>query len=192
MGMTPKDIYTALQQVRNTFPKPGEMSIGYVERASDTGAFEGTSQRAFVISMKSAWQLEDKPPTQTFAVNDETVIDYVREVAASVGQTHRRLLVVIDLGADATSVWVTSKTGCFVATAAYGSAMAVEVRVLSEFRDRVLLSSRLGRRFVGLYYRVSPRLASFIRGRNTTRAVIRQLLRALVRGARLSLRRDCS
>lgn len=53
----------------------------------------------------------------------------------------------------------TKKAMCFIATAAYGSAVAPEVAILSNFRDQVLLKSFMGRVFVRCYYFLSPPLA---------------------------------
>ncbi len=51
---------------------------------------------------------------------------------------------------------------CFVATAAYGSDTADEIHILTEFRDSVLMRSRLGTGFVSFYYKAGPPLADFI------------------------------
>lgn len=63
--------------------------------------------------------------------------------------------------------------GCFIATAAYGTAMASEVRYLRAFRDQYLLTSDTGQRLVEWYYRVSPPIADFLRGQSVLRAAVR-------------------
>ena len=57
----------------------------------------------------------------------------------------------------------TKKAGnCFIATAACGNPFAPEVRILSAFRDDVLVRSRIGAAFVRLYYTLSPPVAAVI------------------------------
>ena len=66
--------------------------------------------------------------------------------------------------------------GCFIATAAYGSLMAPHVRILCEFRDRILLPNRFGKSFVDFYYKHSPSAANFIAGHGALRAMVRVTL----------------
>ncbi len=53
-------------------------------------------------------------------------------------------------------------SGCFIATAAYGSRFEPDVRFLRAFRDRVLLKMATGRLFVRTYYLFSPAIARII------------------------------
>jgi hypothetical protein len=52
--------------------------------------------------------------------------------------------------------------GCFIATAAYGSFLHPHVKILREFRDKYLMSHKLGRSIVNIYYKFSPSIARFI------------------------------
>lgn len=69
-----------------------------------------------------------------------------------------------------------TQSGCFIATACYGSAHATEVVLLQDYRDRVLVNSLSGRTFIRLYYAVSPPLAAFIARSEALKRVVRTYL----------------
>ncbi len=66
-----------------------------------------------------------------------------------------------------------SGTGCFIATAAYGSPMAEEVVLLRTFRDRYLMTHALGRQLIEYYYAYSPFLAGIIEHHDGVKAMTR-------------------
>lgn len=74
----------------------------------------------------------------------------------------------------------TSNSDCFIATAAYGSALDPHVSELRRFRDSHLLGNAGGRWFVATYYEYSPPVAEFIRHRDSLRTLVRALLTPLV------------
>ena len=77
--------------------------------------------------------------------------------------------------------------GCFIATAAFGSPMAVEVQVLREFRDEELLTHAPGRWLVAAYYWTSPPLARLIGSNEVLRSATRITLRPVIWWAALAL-----
>lgn len=74
--------------------------------------------------------------------------------------------------------------GCFIATAAHGSAHSPDVETLRVFRDRILLASPAGREFVRLYYEYSPSMAARIEGRPVLMFAVRMALKPLVLSVR--------
>jgi len=71
-------------------------------------------------------------------------------------------------------------SGCFIATAAYGSYWDPHVMTLRRFRDSYLLTNALGTRLVAAYYKYSPPVAGFIAGHDRLRSVARLGLAPLV------------
>lgn len=69
---------------------------------------------------------------------------------------------------------------CFVATAAYGSYMAPEVKLLRNFRDQYLLKFAPGRALVRWYYATSPEYADMIANDEQLRGLARAGLAPVV------------
>jgi hypothetical protein len=105
-------------------------------------------------------------PVAAFA-GTETFTYTMRDAVGSTASATVTVTVAADSGGGG------GGGGCFIATAAYGTAMASEVRYLRAFRDQYLLASDVGRRFVELYYRVSPPIADFLRERGVLRHAVR-------------------
>jgi len=73
-----------------------------------------------------------------------------------------------------------NRTGCFIATAAFGSPLARQVEILRQFRDRYLLTNNPGQKFVAWYYRNGPTAANYIKDKPLTKAAIKAALYPLI------------
>lgn len=68
------------------------------------------------------------------------------------------------------------RQGCFIATAAYGTPFASDINVLRNFRDSYLANREWGKKFISLYYTISPPIARVIEKSETLRKIVRKCL----------------
>jgi hypothetical protein len=80
---------------------------------------------------------------------------------------------------ETTRINFTQLSGCFVATAAYGSALEPRVEALRRARDHLRPRSTLFSLATDLYYRAGPASAAVIARSELARAVVRTLLAPL-------------
>ena len=73
------------------------------------------------------------------------------------------------------------KSGCYIATAVYGSYTCAEVMALRRYRDDYLYRRAWGRLFIKLYYRLSPELARRIKPDSALGKAVRRYLDGKVR-----------
>ncbi|MES1207540.1 MAG: CFI-box-CTERM domain-containing protein [Pseudomonadota bacterium] len=85
-----------------------------------------------------------------------------------------------------TAINFTKLSGCFIATAAYGSAMEPQVAALRRVRDALRPRHPLFAAAVDLYYRTGPAAAALIGNGGGVRPVVRALLGPVVDAARMT------
>lgn len=73
------------------------------------------------------------------------------------------------------------RSGCFIATAAFNTGFAPEVKALRLFRDQKLSKCLLGRAFIRLYYKLSPPMARLINRYEFLKPIVRLPLRVIVK-----------
>lgn len=73
-----------------------------------------------------------------------------------------------------------AKSGCYVATAVYGSYDCPEVWTLRRYRDGHLATTRHGRLFIRTYYAVSPTMVRLFGNDEWFQRVVRERLHRLV------------
>lgn len=73
------------------------------------------------------------------------------------------------------------RSRCFIATSAFQSPASLEVQLLRIYRDQVLKQSFWGRRFVAIYYKLSPRIANFLDHQSWLKPAVRAVLRFVIK-----------
>jgi hypothetical protein len=74
------------------------------------------------------------------------------------------------------SIIKSSSGGCFIVTATYGDLFSPEVIFFSEFRDKILNKSIIGKSLIKIYYNLSPFLASIISKLSVIRFITKSIL----------------
>jgi endonuclease YncB( thermonuclease family) len=117
-----------------------------------------------------------------YAVSYPPDIAYASQLADAEdnAQSHERgcLWYTVCINCDGDSTWIVAS--CFIATAAYGSPIDPHVQILRDFRDNHLLTNKLGRRFVSIYYSYSPAIADYISKHESLKAVTRLSLLPII------------
>jgi hypothetical protein len=89
-------------------------------------------------------------------------------------------LIVLESSTGVGTDTNSGKSGCFIATAAYGSYLDPHVYILRNFRDNYLLTNYFGKRFVEFYYRNSPPVAKIIASNEILKTATRWALTPVV------------
>ena len=84
-------------------------------------------------------------------------------------------------GGSGVSSTPSSTSGCFIATAAYGTPFAEEINVLRNWRDESLETTYSGRLFIRTYYNLSPPVADNIRNSSVKKKFVRFFLNPVVK-----------
>jgi hypothetical protein len=78
-------------------------------------------------------------------------------------------------------------SGCFIATAAWGSAMAPDVTAMRQARDKLHAASTMFAVAADLYYRAGPAAAAVLSQSDTARALVRRVLAPVGTVSQISL-----
>jgi hypothetical protein len=88
---------------------------------------------------------------------------------------------IVTMGVTTTKAQFVTLSGCFIATAAYGTPLAKQIDVLRRLRDQKLIKSQLGQMAVAAYYSLSPPIAAAISTDERLRSGARALVDPIVR-----------
>lgn len=161
--------------------KGSEKAAAILKRFLDS--FEGGESRVMVIYAMGALGDDCNKP----------ILEYYRDNMGSIPEGRAAKLVLENFGtlpvfdlirkhaASYGKPAPVAKSGCFVATAAFGDVNSYQVMTLRSFRDEVLLHRRIGRLAVRVYYYVSPTIAEHIEHSPSRRAVTRATLEWIIR-----------
>jgi hypothetical protein len=155
----------------------GWLSVDSTGTRDSNGILLSTNTRFVVTAGKGVLTITD----------DDAFTDYSTEIVAGKA-------VIVDPGAAGVPVAAPADgggggggSGCFIATAAFGSYFDPYVKILRDFRDLFLLTNRAGKVFVDFYYRTSPPVAQVIAKNEFLKGVVRMGLMPAVGFSALSI-----
>ncbi len=124
-------------------------------------------------------------------INAEIVTENFFRDCGRPGRRHSYSVVSVDLNGNESGysapVLIDFGSDCFIATAAFGSALSEEVRVLSLIRDDYMGKNAAGRFAVRGYYALSPPLSRFVSRYSPAAAIVRMHLCPIIKTAGIFL-----
>lgn len=111
-----------------------------------------------------------------FATMTPLYADIVKKAEAFMRQSKNPAVIKIFLDNSAQK-----RPKCFIATAAFETPLAKEVQILRFYRDFYLKKHYLGKKFVFIYYQISPSIARLIERSPLARKITRQFIRLLIK-----------
>ena len=139
---------------------------GYQDKYGNSGPLTKASIMLETINKYANRAIQYAPPAQADryrqAISDD--IDFIQRASSGEYDKPSR-----------------GKSGCYIATAVYGSYSCPEVMALRRYRDDYLANRAWGRMFIRFYYAVSPALAKHIRPDSVIGRAIRRYLDDKVR-----------
>jgi PKD repeat protein len=187
VNLTVMDSYGAtnssLQQIKVTLKAPPEITAYAPESAvNDTEGATRTFNVTIDQPVNVSWQINGTEVQTNYSVIEASYTN----LSAVVGTWNVSAIVNNANGTDM-QTWVWAVTSpCFIATAAYGTALHEDINVLRDFRDEYLMPNPVGRTFVKIYYTTSPPLADVIRDNEGLRTAVREgLVKPLVHITRM-------
>ncbi|MGW8325072.1 MAG: CFI-box-CTERM domain-containing protein, partial [Desulfobacterales bacterium] len=151
----------------------GEPFVEVILPVSSSDLTVGTVDKSTLTFTDSNWY-EDQTITVTSLVSSSQTYKIILAEANSADTDYDGLnptdVTVKNVGSDSEG------SGCFIATAAYGSSMEPHVKIMRQFRDRFLIGNTVGKIFVHLYYTYSPPIADFIAKHDSLRILVRMSL----------------
>lgn len=170
----------ATLQVLQSSEKGGQPVVGYDVRYAILPATGAIDPSAFSAWTPAGGLAAAAPGTSTTvkieALTSETIYGVGISAIGVCGSSPPTFQVF-----STPAIPYTKLSGCFIATAAFGSDLAPEVATLRTLRDAATSRSALATAAVDLYYRSSPPLATALSHSPVGRALIRTALRSITR-----------
>jgi acyl-CoA thioesterase I len=182
----PCSIAVTPQMVNATTSAPltGGCTVRPGDYAADARISWTAQSRGGVVSTTTTYRWRGDGPLndstlQTVAVTYDTTGMKTGTVTISRGEDSLEATCNVVLSEEGSS-GVSSGDGCFIATAAYGSAFEPHVATLRAFRDERMSGNAIGEHMIAYYYKVSPPIAERVSESETLRVAVRALLYPVV------------
>jgi hypothetical protein len=143
---------------------PGQVAL--TVSSSDGGSVTAPGEETFIYDEGTVVNLEAEPE------EGYRFDGWIGDVGSIADVNSATTTITMDDDYSITGTFWFS-TGCFIATAAYGSAMADDIEVLREFRDEYMLTNPVGEALVEFYHAVSPPIAEFITEHPSLKPIVR-------------------